>query len=55
MNLLLVIGVFALLLVAFGGGMGGVEVGIWAVAQLAAIISVILRYMRQRRLGQTPS
>ena len=54
-SLLLVIGVFALLLVAFGSGMGGVEIGIWFVAQLAAIAVVILRYVRQRRLGQTLS
>ncbi|MET7273645.1 MULTISPECIES: hypothetical protein [Streptomyces] len=55
MSLLLVIAVFALALVAFGSGMGEVEIGIWFVAQLAAIAFVILRYVRQRRLGQTLS
>ncbi len=54
-SLLLVIAVFALALVAFGSGMGEVEIGIWFVAQLAAIAFVILRYVRQRRLGQTLS
>jgi uncharacterized membrane protein len=54
-SLLSVIAVFALLLVAFGSGMGGVEIGIWFVAQLAAITFVILRYARQRRLGRTLS
>jgi uncharacterized membrane protein len=54
-SLLSVIAVFTLLLVAFGSGMGGVEIGIWFVAQLAAITFVILRYARQRRLGRTLS
>jgi hypothetical protein len=50
-NLVLVIAVFALALVALGGGMGEVELSIWLVAQLAALTFVILRYRRQRRLG----
>ncbi|MER6344271.1 hypothetical protein ACWC10_06935 [Streptomyces sp. NPDC001595] len=50
-SLVLIIAVFALALVALGSGMGGVEIGIWVFAQLAAIAFVILRYVRQRRLG----
>ncbi|GGQ24665.1 hypothetical protein [Streptomyces griseomycini] len=50
-NLLLVVAVFALALVALGSGMGGVEIGIWFFAQLAAITFVVLRYVRQRRLS----
>ncbi|MFD5450802.1 hypothetical protein [Streptomyces sp. NPDC127100] len=52
MNLLLVIVVFALVLLAVGSGMGAVEISIWFVAQLAAIIFVVHRYMRQRRVSQ---
>ncbi|MFJ4062749.1 hypothetical protein [Streptomyces albogriseolus] len=50
-NLLLVIAIFALALAALGGRMGPVEIGVWLLAQLAAIGFVILRYMRQRRLS----
>ncbi|MGA5287683.1 hypothetical protein [Streptomyces pseudogriseolus] len=50
-NLLLVIAIFALALTALGSSMGGVEIGIWLFAQLAAITLVILRYVRQRRLS----
>ncbi|MGV9286754.1 hypothetical protein [Streptomyces sp. NPDC003719] len=48
-NLLLVVVVFALVLLAVGSGMGAVEISIWFVAQLAAIIFVVRRYVRQRR------
>ncbi|MFE3929006.1 hypothetical protein [Streptomyces sp. YIM B13508] len=50
-NLLLVIAIFALALTALGSRMGPVEIGVWLLAQLAAIAFVILRYMRQRRLS----
>lgn len=50
-NLLLVIAIFALALAALGSRMGPVEIGVWLLAQLAAIGFVILRYMRQRRLS----
>ncbi len=50
-NLLLVIAIFALALAALGSRMGPVEIGVWLLAQLAAIVFVILRYMRQRRLS----
>ncbi|MFD7693144.1 hypothetical protein [Streptomyces sp. NPDC059374] len=51
-SLVLIVAVFALLLLALGSSMGGVETGIWAVALLAAITVVVRRYARQRRLGQ---
>ncbi|MGW4085560.1 hypothetical protein ACWEGS_21300 [Streptomyces sp. NPDC004822] len=50
-SLVLVIVVFALVLLALGGSMGGVETGIWAVALLAAITVAVRRYVRQGRLG----
>ncbi|MEU0652923.1 hypothetical protein ACWEV9_20230 [Streptomyces albogriseolus] len=50
-SLVLVIAIFALALAALGSRMGPVEIGVWLLAQLAAITFVILRYMRQRRLG----
>ncbi|MEU0617281.1 hypothetical protein ABZ476_10080 [Streptomyces albogriseolus] len=50
-NLLLVIAIFALALAALGSRMGPVEIGVWLLAQLAAIAFVTLRYMRQRRLS----
>ncbi|CAM5525485.1 MULTISPECIES: hypothetical protein [unclassified Streptomyces] len=51
-SLVLIVAVFALLLLALGSSMGGVETGIWAVALLTAITVVVRRYARQRRLGQ---
>lgn len=52
MSLVLIIAVFALVLLALGSSMGGVETGIWAVALLAAITVVVRRYVQERRLGR---
>ncbi|MEU6529299.1 hypothetical protein ABZ869_08930 [Streptomyces sp. NPDC046928] len=51
-SLVLIIAVFALVLLALGSSMGGVETGIWAVALLAAITVVVRRYVQERRLGR---
>ncbi|GHE63509.1 hypothetical protein GCM10018771_51680 [Streptomyces cellulosae] len=47
-NVVLVVAVFALVLLAFGSGMGGVEITIWFSALLASLVFVISRYVRQR-------
>ncbi|MFJ9047098.1 hypothetical protein [Streptomyces sp. NPDC102347] len=52
-NLLLVVAVFAAALLALGGRMGPLEVTVLFLAQLAAIIYVVLRHVRRRRVVRT--
>ncbi|MDN3289599.1 hypothetical protein QWL27_28190 [Streptomyces thermocarboxydus] len=47
-NVVLVVAVFALVLLALGSGMGGMEITIWFGALLASLVFVISRYVRQR-------